>query len=61
MADAFEVLLDYLVGEGQNAAFDKKILNRIHEIQSMSPDFRNQFCGIRTAVLNVFPLQGVTK
>jgi len=27
IADAFEVSLDYLVGEGQNAAFDKKPFN----------------------------------
>ena len=46
MADAFEVSLDFLVGEVQNAAFDKKILNRIQEIQHMSPDFRNQFFSI---------------
>ena len=27
IADAFEVTLDYLVGEGQNASFDKKLSN----------------------------------
>ncbi|VAW18180.1 hypothetical protein MNBD_BACTEROID01-2856 [hydrothermal vent metagenome] len=57
MADAFEVSLDYLVGEGQNAAFDKKILNRIQEIQSMSPDFRNQFLRIIDSVIRDYKTQ----
>jgi transcriptional regulator with XRE-family HTH domain len=35
IADAFEVSLDYLVGEGQNVAFDKKILQRINDIQKL--------------------------
>ena len=33
IADAFEVSLDYLVGEGQNASFDKKTLQRIHDLE----------------------------
>lgn len=57
MADAFEVSLDYLVGEGQNTAFDKKILNRIQEIQSMSPDFRNQFFSIIDSVIRDYKTQ----
>lgn len=35
MADAFAVSLDYLVGEGQNASFDKKTMKRIKEIQDL--------------------------
>ncbi len=35
IADAFEVSLDYLVGEGQNVAFDKKTLQRITDIQKL--------------------------
>jgi len=35
MADAFEVSLDYLVGQGQNASFDKKTLQRLQEIEAM--------------------------
>jgi len=38
MADAFDVSLDFLVGEGQNVHFDKKILNRIQDIQQMDAD-----------------------
>ena len=33
IADAFNVSLDYLVGEGQNASFDKKTLQRISDLQ----------------------------
>jgi transcriptional regulator with XRE-family HTH domain len=57
MADAFDVSLDYLVGEGQNTAFDKKILNRIQEIQSMSPDFRKQFFSIIDSVIRDYKTQ----
>ena len=38
MADAFEVSLDYLVGEGQNASFDKKTVQRIQDIQQLEED-----------------------
>jgi transcriptional regulator with XRE-family HTH domain len=41
IADAFEVSLDYLVGEGQNVSFDKKILERIKALQLLEPDKRN--------------------
>lgn len=42
MAEAFEVSLDYLVGEGQNATFDKKTVQRLQEIESMKPDFKEK-------------------
>ena len=35
IADAFGVSLDYLVGEGLNASFDKKTVQRIQEIQTL--------------------------
>lgn len=35
IADTFEVSLDYLVGEGINASFDKKTVRRLQELQSM--------------------------
>lgn len=38
IADAFEVSLDYLVGEGQNARFDKKTLRRIEELELLEAD-----------------------
>ena len=41
MADAFGVSLDYLVGEGQNATFDKKTMQRIQDIQTLDPSTQN--------------------
>lgn len=38
IADAFVVSLDYLVGEGQNATFDKKTMQGIQEIQNLDTD-----------------------
>lgn len=38
IADAFNVSLDYLVGEGQNARFDKKTLERIEELELLEAD-----------------------
>ncbi|MBY0282044.1 MAG: helix-turn-helix domain-containing protein [Alphaproteobacteria bacterium] len=35
IADAFGVSLDYLVGEGVNAKFDKKTLKRLQDIESL--------------------------
>lgn len=40
IADAFEVSLDYLVGEGQNAAFDKKTLQRLQELELLEESKR---------------------
>ena len=42
IADAFGVTLDYLVGEGQNATFDKNILDRIQAIQSLEPQTQDK-------------------
>ncbi len=41
IADAFGVSLDYLVGEGQNASFDKKTVERIQEIQQLDKGTQN--------------------
>ncbi len=38
IADALEVSLDYLVGEGVNSQFDKLTLKRIEEIQQLDED-----------------------
>lgn len=35
IADAFEVSLDYLVGEGISASFDKETVERINNIEKM--------------------------
>ena len=38
IADALEVSLDYLAGEGINASFDKKTLKRLEELQLLEED-----------------------
>lgn len=38
IADAFQISMDQLVGEGQNAAFDKKTLLRIQELELLEED-----------------------
>jgi transcriptional regulator with XRE-family HTH domain len=38
IADALEVSLDYLVGEGINAHFDKKTLKRLEELELLDDD-----------------------
>lgn len=36
IADAFQVSLDYLVGEGINVSFDKKNMQRLQEIENLN-------------------------
>ncbi|ALO13866.1 Putative PBSX repressor [Salinivirga cyanobacteriivorans] len=35
LAKAFGVSLDYLVGEGVNAAFDKEMINRLENVENL--------------------------
>lgn len=51
IADAFDVTLDYLVGEGQNATFDKNILARIEAIVKMDSNTKNNLFSIIDAVI----------
>ena len=57
IADAFEVSLDYLVGEGINAAFDKKTLERLQAIQSMNPNFKEHLFSIIDSVIRDYKTQ----
>jgi len=41
MAKAFGVTVDFLMGESENASFDKKIVDRIYDIQKMDADTQN--------------------
>ncbi|MBO9573484.1 MAG: hypothetical protein J7497_14945 [Chitinophagaceae bacterium] len=38
IADAFEVSLDYLVGERVNSKFDKKTLKRLHDLEALEEE-----------------------
>ncbi len=42
IADAFEVSLDYLVGEGQNSKFDKKTVKRLQDIEALTPTVKDK-------------------
>lgn len=41
IANALEVTLDYLVGEGTNAKLDKKTVKRLHDIELLEEPKRN--------------------
>ena len=41
MAKAFDVTVDYLIGEGENASYDKETVDRINDIQKMDNDTKN--------------------
>lgn len=42
IADAFEVSMDYLVGEGINVSFDKKNLKRLQDIEKLDSDVKEK-------------------
>ena len=42
IADAFDVSLDYLVGERQNATFDKKTVKRLQDIEALNPTIKDK-------------------
>jgi transcriptional regulator with XRE-family HTH domain len=51
IADAFGVSLDYLVGEGQNASFDKATLKRLQDVQKLSSEDKNHVFALLDAFL----------
>jgi transcriptional regulator with XRE-family HTH domain len=51
IADALGVSLDYLVGEGVNASFDKKTVQRLQDIQSLDDDTQNMLFKIIDTII----------
>lgn len=51
IADALEVSLDYLVGEGKQASFDKQTLNLIHEIEELEPTIKEKLIFLANAII----------
>ena len=51
IADAFSVSLDYLFGEGVNASFDKKTVQRLQDIQSLDNDTQNMLFKIIDTII----------
>ena len=42
IAKAFEVSIDYLVGEGVNAAFDKEMIKRLENVENLPEEEKNR-------------------
>lgn len=42
IAEAFDVSMDYLVGKGQNAKFEKKTVQRLQDIEALNPTIKDQ-------------------
>ena len=57
IADAFEISLDFLVGEGQNSKFDKKTLSIIQEIENIEPSTREKLYFLVNAVIRDYKTQ----
>jgi len=51
IADALDVSLDYLAGEGKQASFDKQTLNLIHEIEELEPSIKEKLFFLANAVI----------
>lgn len=51
IADAFGVSLDYLVGEGSNASFDKATVKRLQDVQKLSAEEKSHVYAMLDAFL----------
>jgi len=58
LASAFEVSLDYLVGNTEKSV-DKETLNRLQEINKMDPDKKNLVLTFLDAFITKDKLQGI--
>ena len=61
IADAFEVSLDYLEGEGINSSFDKKTVKRIQDIEKLEDQEREHVFAMLDAFLAKNKLQAILK
>ncbi|HEX8549066.1 MAG TPA: XRE family transcriptional regulator [Cytophagaceae bacterium] len=61
IADALRVSLDFLVGEGTHASFDKKTLKRMQEIESMKPELKECLFSIIDSVIRDYKTQQAYK
>lgn len=51
IADACEVSLDYLVGEGSNSTFDKATVKRLQDVQKLSSEEKSHVYAMLDAFL----------
>ena len=61
IADAFEVSLDYLVGEGVNSKFDKKTVTRLQDIEKLAGNDKEHVFAMLDAFLAKGKLQAILK
>lgn len=57
LANLFDVSVDYLLGEGQHASYDKETIKRLPEIQNMKPDFRAHLFSVIDSVIRDYKTQ----
>ena len=51
MADAFEISLDFLVGDGKNAHYNKKTLQIIEDIEALEPTTKDKLYFLVNAII----------
>ena len=51
IADALEVSLDYLAGEGNKVSFDKQTLKLIDEIEELEPSIKDKLLFLANAII----------
>lgn len=56
MARAFDVTVDFLIGEGENASYDKETVERINDIQKMYDGTKSGECGFYSSSLLLKPI-----
>lgn len=61
IADAFEVSLDYLVGEGINSKFDKKTVKRLQDIEKLEAGDKEHVFAMLDAFLAKNKMQAILK
>ena len=61
IADAFEVSLDYLVGEGINSKFDKKTVKRLQDIEKLEAGDKEHVFAMLDAFLAKNKMQTILK
>jgi len=61
IADAFEVSLDYLVGEGINSKFDKKTVKRLQDIEKLESGDKEHVFAMLDAFLAKNKMQAILK
>jgi len=51
IADALDVSLDYLAGEGKKAHFDKQTLKLVQEIEELEPSIKEKLLFLANAII----------